>query len=57
MLNYGHCHAGEDPDLMDNYLVLCKVTLHEAEAYLTAGTIPDGHKLYECSPYLPSAAN
>lgn len=42
---------GSDPNMWDSYLVLCRITLAEAEKYLTDGTVPAGHELYELSPY------
>jgi hypothetical protein len=51
LLDYDSLHRGEDPDLMDSYILLCRITLDEAERYLTDGTIPNGHELHEESPY------
>ena len=42
---------GSDPTAADSYLVLCRITLPEAERYLTDGIVPEGHSLYELSPY------
>ena len=51
LLDYNHLHPGEDPELMDSYTVLVRITLAEAERYLTDGTIPDDHELRELGPY------
>jgi hypothetical protein len=37
----------EDPELIISFLVLCRITLDEAAAYLIHGTVPDGHELHE----------
>jgi hypothetical protein len=51
IMDYEHCHPGEDPQVMDSYVRLCRITLAEAEKYLADGTVPAGHELGEASPY------
>lgn len=35
-LDYSRCRPGEDPKVMDSYVVLCRITLDQA------GRVPDG---------------
>jgi hypothetical protein len=32
---------------MNRFLVLCRIILDQAAAYLAHGTVPDGHELHE----------